>query len=124
MIDMNVNICNNIQRELKRSGKKQIELANYMGISKQVMSKLLGGSRMISAPELQQISAFLNVSMEKLVALPETVADTNVVRAFMGKVESPAAKAALEKADKLADMICFYANARENAENMMRPWEG
>ena len=123
MVNMNEVISSNIMSHLKQVGKKQIDLANYLGVSKQVVSNMLGGTRAINAVELQQIAAYFHIPMDKLVVIPEQIQDTNVIRAFMGKVESEAAKEGLEIADQVADMICFYANANETAEKMMRPWE-
>ncbi len=122
-VDMNVIISNNIINNMKQKEKKQIDLANYLGISKQVMSKMLSGARIINAVELKQISCFLNVSMDNLVKVPNVIPEMNTVRAFMGKIESQKAKEGLEIADEIADMICFYARSQENAEAMMQPWE-
>ena len=58
-------------------------------------SKMLSGSRMINAIELQKIAEFLNVSMESLVKVPQVIQETNTVKAFMGKVESQEAKEGL-----------------------------
>ncbi len=122
MVDMNAVIANNIMTKLKQNGKKQIELADALGVSKQTMSKMLSGSRVINAVELKQIAEFLGTSMEELVAIPENLPDKNVVRAFMGKVETDSAKRALEIIDELADLVIFHANVQENAESMMKPW--
>lgn len=123
MVNMNEVISSNIMGYLKQAGKKQIDLANYLGVSKQVVSNMLGGTRTINAVELQQIALYFHVSMDKLVVIPGQINETNAVRAFMGKVESDAAKKGLEIADQVADLICFYASANETAEKMMRPWE-
>ena len=116
-------ISNNIMNLMKKSGKKQIDLANYLGVSKQVISKMLTGGRMINAIELQEISKFLGTSMENLVKTPEVFQEANTIKAFMGKVESQEAREGLEIADEIANLICFYARTRENAEEMMKPWE-
>lgn len=124
MVNMNEIISSNIMNIMKQNEKKQIDVADYLGVSKQVISKMLSGARMINAVELHKIAEFLNVSMESLVKIPEVIPETNTVRAFMGKVESKEAKEGLGIADEIADMICFYVRTRENAEKMMRPWEG
>jgi len=123
MVNMNEIISNNIMNIMKQNEKKQIDLAGYLGVSKQVISKMLSGTRMINAIELQKIAEFLSVSMESLVKVPQVISETNAVRVFMGRVESQEAKAGLEIADEIADMICFYARTQENAEEMMQPWE-
>lgn len=125
MIEMNAMIANNILTLLKKTGTKQNDLAAALDISKQTMSKMLGGSRAINAVELMQIATFFKVKMEDLTRLPDTPATVgnNAVRAFMGSFESAAARQALEIADELADMIIFHAQVRHNAEEMMQPWK-
>lgn len=123
MVNMNEVISRNIMDLIRTTGKKQIELANHLGVSKQVMSKMMSGARVINAVELHQIAEYFSVSMERLVEVPAQMEEINVVRAFMGKVESQEARDALEIADKIADMICFYARAKSNAQEMMQTWE-
>lgn len=123
MLNMNTVICGNIMKQLKKNGKKQIDLAQGLGVSKQVMSKMLNGSRTINAVELRDIAAYFHITMEELVAIPKDIVETNAIRAFMGSVRSDEARKGLEIADELADMILFYARTRENAEYMMEPWE-
>lgn len=123
MVNVNEIISNNIMNIMKQNNRKQVDLARYLGISKQVTSKMLSGARMINAIELQKIAEFLNVSMESLVKIPQIIPETNTVKAFMGKVESKEAKEGLVIADEIANMICFYARTHENAVEMMKPWE-
>ena len=124
MVNMNEVISNNILQLMKQKGVKQIDLANYLGVSKQIVSKMLNGSRMINAIELQKIAEFFSVSMESLLQIPQTSTDSNTLKAFMGKVESEEAQKGLALADEVADLICFYARVRENTLEMMEPWEG
>ena len=123
MVNMNEIISNNIINIMKQNGKKQIDLAGYLGVSKQIVSKMLSGVRVINAVELKKIAEFLSVSMERLVKIPGIIPETNAVKAFMGRVESTEAKEGLKIADEIADMICFYERTRENAEKMLQPWE-
>ncbi|MFR1401231.1 MAG: helix-turn-helix domain-containing protein [Mediterraneibacter gnavus] len=123
MVKVSEIISNNIMNIMKQNGKKQIDLADYLGVSKQVISKMLTGGRMINAIELQKISEFLGTSMDNLVKRPEVLQETNAIKAFMGKVETQEAKNGLEIADEIANLICFYARTRENAKEMMESWE-
>ena len=61
--------------------------------------------------------------MEKLTRITPNYADTNIVHAFMGKVQSELAKQALQIADELSDMILFHKRVRENGDAMMVAWE-
>lgn len=123
MIDVNEMIAANIVAILKQQNKKQIDLAEALQTNKQTISKMLNGSRMINAVELKRIAEFLGVKMEELTKLRENVADTDIVHAFMGKVESEQAKEALQIADRLSDMILFHRIVRENGMVMMESWE-
>ena len=123
MVNVNEIISNNIVNIMKQNNKKQVDLAGYLGVSKQVTSKMLSGARMINAIELQKIAEFLDVSMESLVKVPQVIPETNTVKAFMGRVESQEAKDGLAIADEIANLICFYARTHKNAIEMMQQWE-
>jgi len=123
MVDVNAVVASNIMSKMKEHNTKQIELANAIGVSKQVMSKMLNGARLISIAELQKIAAYYHVPTDELLCRPAEACNVNVVRAFMGKVNSAAAREALRTADELADLIIFHANVRDNARIMAEPWE-
>lgn len=122
MPDMNEIIRENIIREMKRAGKKQVELAGDIGVSRQTMSKMLGGERSVSASEIARIAEALDVSVDTLVKLRAVKTGTNPLRVFMGKVETPEAEEALGFADILSDLICFHASSRENGEALNVSW--
>lgn len=123
MIDVNAMIAANIVVILKQQNRKQIDLAEALQTNKQTISKMLNGSRMINAIELKQIAEFLGVKMEELTKVRENTTDTDIVHAFMGKVDSEQAKEALQIADSLSDMILFHRKVRENGTAMMESWE-
>ena len=122
MLDMNIVIANNILTQLKRQNKKQVDLADGLAMSRQTVSKMLNGSRVINAIELRKIADYLCVSMDTLASLPETPQENNMVHAFMGRVTSKGGTEALAVADTLSDLIIFHARVRENGTQMMRPW--
>ena len=123
MEDINVIVVNNIIDLMKKNRTKQIDLAETIGVSKQIMSKMLNGSRMISIAELHKIAEFYRVKMDDLMNAHAESHGENVVKAFMGKVNTEAAKEALQDVDELADMIIYHANVRENAKIMSGTWE-
>lgn len=123
MVDINVVVTNNIADQMKKHNTKQIDLANVIGVKKQVMSKMLNGSRMISIAELRRIADYFHVSTDDLMKTPAAVCEGNVVMAFMGKVNTEAAREALRTVDELADMIIYHANVRANAKIMSETWE-
>lgn len=114
MVDMNMIIARNISYALKIAGKKQYELADAVGCSKQIVSNMLSGSRTINAIELKKIADFCSVTMESLVALPEKPVDTNVIRAFMGQVKTEEARKGIEIADQLIDMYLFHSRVHKS----------
>ena len=123
MVGMNAAISNNVLMLLKQNGRKQNELADALGVSKQVMSNMLSGSRMINAVELRQIAGFFHVSMEKLMEVPAERKNTDVIHAFMGEVKTSSARKSLEVADEMANLVLFYARVRDNAEELEKAWE-
>ena len=123
MVDMNNVIAENIAGFIKKQNKKQTDLADALGTNKQTVNKMLNGSRMINAVELKSIAKYLGVKMEDLTKITAEYIDTNVVHAFMGKVQSEQAKQALVTADEISDMIIFHKKVRENGKSMMRAWE-
>ena len=56
MTDMNTVIANNINRYLEMNHKKQVELAEHLNLSRQIVNKMLNGTRTINAVELRQIA--------------------------------------------------------------------
>lgn len=123
MVGINATISNNIQMLLRQNGKKQNDLADALGVSKQIVSNMLSGNRMINAVELRKIADFFDVTMEKIMESSEDADSMDAIHVFMGEVKTPAARKSLEIADKLADMILYYARLRENAEQMNQSWE-
>lgn len=123
MEDINVIVAGNIIDLMKKNKTKQIDLAESIGVSKQIMSKMLNGSRLISIAELHKIAEYYHVKMDDLMNATAESHSDNVVRAFMGKVNTEAAKEALKDVDELADMIIYHAKVRENAKIMSGTWE-
>ena len=123
MIDMNLIIANNIIDLLKKHNKRQQDLADGIGTTKQIISKMLNGSRAINAVELSKIANFLGEPMEMLVQMPKVPKETSFTLAFMGRVTSEGGRKALETADILSDMILFHTKVRKNGMKMLQPQE-
>lgn len=122
-MDMNAVLVKNILDAMKEKNKKQIDLATDIGVSRQIMSKMLNGSRTINAVELSAISASLDVPMERLVKIPAKRGEANSIRAFMGNVNSEEARRGLQIADQLADLIVFHTKTFQNGTSMMNRLE-
>ena len=113
MIDMNLIIAQNISSTLKTVGKDKEELAIALGYTKHVIRDMLSGFRSITVPELNQIAAFCNVSVESLVKLPAKPVETNVVLGFVDKAQTEEAKEGVRIADKLIDMYLFHSSVNK-----------
>ena len=113
MIDTNEMIARNINIALKNVGIRQNELAEKLGLSKQIVSNMLSGARTISALELKKIADICNVSMEQLVCLDEAI-DNDVMHLFMGQVNTEQAKTGIGIADKLIDLYLFHDQVYTN----------
>ena len=113
MLDVNMIIANNIQAELKKENKKQVDLAEGIGVSKQTMSKIMNGARAINAIELHKISEYLHVSMDSLMKMPEKPMDTNVIHAFMGRVKTEEARKIVRNAEPAIMDIIAHIKAEQ-----------
>lgn len=76
----------NIQERLVEKGMTQQSLADALGISKQVMNKIIKGSKAINVNELAKIASILKISTDSLLmagAEPVTVDNLS----FMGAIQ-------------------------------------
>lgn len=122
MVDMNAVIANNISMSLEEQNRKQVELAEYLDVSRQTVNKMLGGIRTISAGELRKIADFLCTSMENLTTIPQDYEETDVFRVFMGKAGTEEAQQAVRDIDKVIELILFHDKVRENSIAMREEW--
>lgn len=123
MIDVNMIIVNNIQKELTTKNISIIDLAYGINMPIETINKIMNGSKTINANDLHKIAEFLDVSLETLMKAQEFPTGTNAVNTFMGRVKSKEAQRGIEIADELSDMILFHARVYENGKKMAKPWE-
>ncbi len=75
----------NIQKQLDKKGLTQQNLADSLGVSKQVMNKIIKGYKAINVRELSQIAYLVGLSTDELLTI-----ETEPVRfeslCFMGGV--------------------------------------
>ena len=76
----------NIQAVLSEKNKTQKYLADHLGISKQVMNKIVMGSKAINVYEVSQIASILEVSFERLMPTKEET--VGHMLSFMGQAEN------------------------------------
>jgi transcriptional regulator with XRE-family HTH domain len=75
----------NIQDKLIERGMTQQSLADALGISKQVMNKIIKGSKAINVKELAKIADILSTSTDSLLTV-ETEVVTADSLSFMGVI--------------------------------------
>lgn len=76
----------NILEVLLEKNISQTELAEKIGVSKQVMGKIVKGQKAINALEIKKISEALEINMERLLEEKEDLVEEPVLM-FMGKVK-------------------------------------
>ncbi|MCT4620491.1 MAG: helix-turn-helix domain-containing protein [Marinisporobacter sp.] len=79
----------NISRILEEKNMSQKELADIIGVSKQVMNKIIKGQKAINALEITKIAEGLHVSIEKLTKENTIGRDTQPAFEFMGEIKNP-----------------------------------
>ena len=91
----------NIQRKLDMKGMTQQGLANALGISKQVMNKIIKGSKAINVKELAKIAEILSTSTDDLL-MAETEPSVADSLSFMGEINDEATR---ERVDTIRSAI-------------------
>ena len=75
----------NIQRQLDIKGFTQQNLADALGISKQVMNKIIKGSKAINVNELAKIASVVGTTTDELLMVQGEPASVDSL-SFMGSV--------------------------------------
>lgn len=91
----------NIQKEIDLRGITQQKLADALGISKQVMNKIIKGSKAINVKELARIASILGTTTDKLLMADREPVSTESL-SFM---ESITDGAMLERVDLIRSAI-------------------
>lgn len=80
-------VGSNIQRLLKNRGMSQQDLADKLGVSKQVMSKIISGAKAINVAEISRIATILAITVDELL---HSTGKAEGVEAFsfMGEIHS------------------------------------
>ncbi len=96
----------NIKKKLDAKGMTQQSLADLLGLSKQVMNKILNGLKAINVNELVQIANALGVSADELLKAEISSAPSSSV-SFMGKVKNEEHKEKIHLIREAIDDIYF-----------------
>ena len=104
----------NIHNILSAQGRTQQFLADSLGISKQVMNKIVAGSKAINVAEISKIASVLNVTADSLLAMAREQESVHNF-AFMGQIENEETKKKIETLKIIIDEILMleeYADAK------------
>ncbi len=94
-------VGSNIQRLLKDKGMSQQDLAGKLGVSKQVMSKIISGAKAINVAEISRIATTLAISVDDLLEINNKTDDVEAFN-FMGEIHSEHTR---EKVSHLQNVI-------------------
>jgi len=78
-----------IQEYLDEKGMSQKDLADKIGVSKQVMSKIVHGKKAISLIELAKIAEIMGVSIDSLIQNEKSYENNDPVLLMMGYANNP-----------------------------------
>lgn len=91
----------NIQKHLDMKGLTQQQLADILGISKQVMNKIIKGSECINVNELSKIASIIGTSADELLTIPSESVSVDTL-SFMGNIHD---ESTLEKVSLIRSAI-------------------
>lgn len=80
MLHMDSSVIDWIKAELKKSGLRQKDLANHIGLAKSRMSEVMHGRRRLTVEELSAASKFFGSAPPDLIATPWPAPHTDIVR--------------------------------------------
>lgn len=92
----------NISLAMEKRGMTQQHLADQLGISKQVMSKIINGKKAINVAELSQIASILGSSADMLLSVRNNSQEHKLTSVFMGEIHNEEAR---RNVDFLRDAI-------------------
>lgn len=97
-------IGSNILAVLERKGKTQQYLAQKLDISKQVMNKIIAGSKAINVAEISKIASVLGVSTDSLLSVEQELPTTHNF-SFMGQVQDEKVQSKISRLQTVIDEI-------------------
>jgi len=103
----------NISNMLYNKSMTQQSLADILGISRQVMGKIINGQKAINVNEISLISKALNVSVESLLDVSTQSYEMYPLFSFMGELKSEKTKEKVSLLKNVIDEILFleeYSN--------------
>jgi transcriptional regulator with XRE-family HTH domain len=103
-----------IQEYLDQSGFTQAELADRIGVSKQVMHKIIHGKKAINVTEISKISGAIGVTVQELIREDAVPSPGEPLLMMMGNVSNPNTKDELRRLFHVMDeMVALNKSLRE-----------
>lgn len=109
-------VGSNISDILTRKSMTQQSLADILGVSRQVMGKIINGQKAINVNEINLISKALNISVETLLDVSMQTPDMIPQFSFMGEIKSKKTKDKIDLLRNIIDEILFieeYSNENQ-----------
>lgn len=101
-------IGTNILFYLNKQSKTQVDLANGLGSSKQVVNKIIKGKKAIKTEELIAISKFLGISLEDLIKSKKNVSEPELGAVLLyGEIKNK------DTADLILKLVSNLSNMEE-----------
>ncbi|MCK8816743.1 helix-turn-helix transcriptional regulator [Natroniella sulfidigena] len=113
-------VAKRIEERLKEVGWEKKDLAQALNISPQMVSKITLAKKNITVDEIKEIADVLNTTFEELTKPFDKEVEIEPVLAFMGEVNTPAAKDGLKLAQKIMDAIIENREARREFEESLQ----
>lgn len=95
----------NISNVMTQRGMTQQNLADKLGISKQVMSKIIKGNKAINVTELSQIASILGNTTDSLLTVESNAITREPGLAFMGMIKDEETRTKVELLRNAIDQI-------------------
>lgn len=95
----------NISNAMTQRGMTQQNLADRLGISKQVMSKIIKGNKAINVTELSQIASILGCTTDSLLTIESNTINRKPGLSFMGMIKDDETRAKVELLRNAIDQI-------------------
>jgi transcriptional regulator with XRE-family HTH domain len=95
----------NISNLMTEQGMSQQNLADMLGISKQVMSKIIKGYKSINVTELSKIAYILGTSTDSLLTIESNTNNYEPNLAFMGMIKDDEVRMKVELLRDAIDQI-------------------
>ena len=95
----------NISHVMEKCGMTQQNLADQLGVSKQVMSKIINGKKAINVAELSQIASILGSSADMLLSVKNNYPQHKPGLVFMGAIHNEEARRNVDLLREAIDQI-------------------